>query len=57
MKCSQCNKGVYEVGYDIYPDDTEGVIEEIQYFCEDCQKISVEQFGLNSGRLRMEVKP
>ena len=54
MKCDHCGKLVYEVGYDIYPDDKEGVIEEVQYFCDDCQKISVEQFGLNSGRLRVK---
>ena len=54
MKCSKCKKEAYEVGYDIYPDDKEGVIEEVQYFCDDCQKISVEQFGLNSGRRRVK---
>ena len=54
MKCDHCGKETYEVGYDIYPDDKEGVVEELQYFCDACQKISVEQFGLNSGKLKKE---
>ena len=53
--CNHCGKAIYEVGYDIYPDEKEGVIEEIQYFCNDCQKISVELFGLESGKIKVKV--
>jgi hypothetical protein len=49
--CCQ-NQDLDQVGYDIYPDIEEGVVETYQYICENCKTRIDRMIFMESGKMK-----
>lgn len=56
--CGHCGSTAYmEVGFDVYESEDNGYVEETQYLCDDCGKMSFKQIISNKDEVKIEFHP
>lgn len=56
--CGHCGSTAFmEVGFDVYECEDDGYVEETQYLCDDCRKMSFKQIVSYRDNVAIEFNP